>query len=725
MATSQPIQTMTMNLHSPEQDDRDGAAGAGRDGAADAGAAGNANADSQVIATARREGAKFTYASGSKPLAGYTIKRGVGQGGFGEVYYAVSDGGKEVALKLIRRSLDVELRGVAHCLNLKHPHLLGLHDIRTDENDDHWVVMEFVTGDCLEDVIVDHPDGMPIGEVTAWMHGIAAGVGYLHESGIVHRDLKPGNIFSDQGLVKVGDYGLSKFISCSRRSGQTESVGTVHYMAPEIANGRYGKEIDVYALGVMLYEMLTGRVPFEGESVGEVLMKHLTAEADVSGLEEPYRSIAAKALAKDPQVRYSSAAELVAALPEVKDANARVHTAPVVAPRPGRDADPIPVADAVEPNGRSAVNPHGAMPIAAEVAHAATAGVEVTGQEEPIAEFILATFAKLSHTWNNHVNTPAKVLIVVAGLWMFPVYVGPLVSALILFGVIYLFYRVLWTVVTRFVDPRTNTNSAEQSSAAVQVAAANAAAPDGAVRPQVSPQRSRRARHSRRQAIPALPLKSPRERFAELLGSMVLGAVVCLVMSLVLSLLLGDFADERSAWLDALSRYAWLSVVSIVGTWGVMIPTKLWEGTQGESSLRRFWMMVIGLALGVFAFASQELLVVELPHMFEVRPFFVDSPAGDGDTHSLLSYLTYFGFLMLVFRWWRLADPLRNARLSLWTTAVCVTFSMALYLLWPFQQDWYILAQPWGFMTAATIAIATQLASPWHDPKASVVRADA
>ncbi len=113
---------------------------------------------------------------------------------------------------------------------------------------------------------------------------MCGGVAYLHDHGIVHRDLKPGNIFSDEGTVKIGDYGLAKFISCSRRSGQTESVGTVHYMAPEIANGRYGREIDTYALGIILFEMLTGRVPFEGESVGEVLMKHLTAEPDLSVL---------------------------------------------------------------------------------------------------------------------------------------------------------------------------------------------------------------------------------------------------------------------------------------------------------------------------------------------------------------------------------------------------------------------------------------------------------
>ena len=84
---------------------------------------------------ARGNALKFAHASGSRPLEGYTIKRGIGRGGFGEVYYAVSDAGKEVALKLIRRHLDVELRGVRQCLNLKHPNLLALHDIRADSED--------------------------------------------------------------------------------------------------------------------------------------------------------------------------------------------------------------------------------------------------------------------------------------------------------------------------------------------------------------------------------------------------------------------------------------------------------------------------------------------------------------------------------------------------------------------------------------------------------------
>ncbi len=80
--------------------------------------------------TPRAAPLKFSHPSGARPLDGYTIKRGIGRGGFGEVYFAVSDGGKEVALKLIRHNLDIELRGVTHCLNLKHPNLIALYDVR-------------------------------------------------------------------------------------------------------------------------------------------------------------------------------------------------------------------------------------------------------------------------------------------------------------------------------------------------------------------------------------------------------------------------------------------------------------------------------------------------------------------------------------------------------------------------------------------------------------------
>ncbi|MDP7301584.1 MAG: protein kinase, partial [Pirellulaceae bacterium] len=158
---------------------------------------------------------KFAYATGSRPLDGYTIKRGVGVGGFGDVYFAISDAGKEVALKRVQRSMDVEVRGVSQCLNLKHINLISLFDIKYDDEGQAWVVMEYITGESLKDVIDRNPSGMPLSEVEDWFGQIASGVTYLHDHGIVHRDLKPGNIFVDEDIVKIGDYGLSKYISCS------------------------------------------------------------------------------------------------------------------------------------------------------------------------------------------------------------------------------------------------------------------------------------------------------------------------------------------------------------------------------------------------------------------------------------------------------------------------------------------------------------------------------
>src|SRR5438309_440598 len=241
---------------------------------------------------------KFSYSSGQRPLDGYTLKRGIGRGGFGEVYYALSDGGKEVALKLVSGNLEVELRGVAQCLNLKHPNLVHLYDLKTDAQGDHWVVMEYVAGEPLNAVLARHPNGLPRELTREWFLALARAVGYLHDHGIVHRDLKPGNIFLENGIVKVGDYGLSKSLGASQRTAQTQSIGTVHYMAPEISTGNYNKTIDIYAAGIILYEMLTGRVPFDGESTAEILMKHLTSPPDLSKLPANYVDLVGKALAK-------------------------------------------------------------------------------------------------------------------------------------------------------------------------------------------------------------------------------------------------------------------------------------------------------------------------------------------------------------------------------------------------------------------------------------------
>jgi hypothetical protein len=257
---------------------------------------------------------RYSYRSGDRPLEGYTIKRAIGRGGFGEVYYATSDAGREVALKLIVRNFEIERRGVIQCMNLKCPNLVSVFDLKANDDGESFVIMEYVAGPSLAQILHENPAGLPIDQVHHWWKGMVEGVAYLHDHGIVHRDLKPANLFLEDGVVKIGDYGLSKLMTESQRGGHSDSIGTCHYMAPEISRGQYDKTIDLYALGIILHEMLTGRVPFEGQSVGEVLMKHLTDRPDLGRVPEPYRSLIARCLAKDPGLRPRGALELLAIL---------------------------------------------------------------------------------------------------------------------------------------------------------------------------------------------------------------------------------------------------------------------------------------------------------------------------------------------------------------------------------------------------------------------------
>lgn len=309
----------------------------------------------------------YTFKHGDRPLEGITVQRAIGRGGFGEVYYAVADSGKQVALKYLRESPEIELRGISHVMNLKSPYLITIYDVKTNAAGEPFVIMEYVSGPSLRELLMAEPGGLGVAKAAFFLKGIAAGLSHLHERGIVHRDLKPANIFYDDGYVKIGDYGLSKHMSVSKHSGQTVSVGTVHYMAPEIGSGNYTRAIDIYALGVILYEMLTGRLPFSGSSMAEILMRHLRDNPDLSGIPRPFAPVIAKALAKDPLERYGDVQEMVDAVLEsaevARSVDAFDATALTQVPRSphAKDADPtvtspprlppLPVLDAREVGG--------------------------------------------------------------------------------------------------------------------------------------------------------------------------------------------------------------------------------------------------------------------------------------------------------------------------------------------------------------------------------------
>jgi len=665
---------------------------------------------------------RFSHATGARPLDGYTIKRGIGFGGFGEVYYALSDAGKEVALKRIQRHLDVELRGVRQCLNLKHVNLLSLFDIRYDERGEAWVLMEYMLGASLRDVLEHHPQGLPPAEVRRWFTGVAAGVAYLHDHGIVHRDLKPGNIFDDQGVVKLGDYGLSKFISCSRRSGQTESVGTFHYMAPEIGRGSYGKEIDVYALGIVLYELLTGKVPFEGESSQEIIMKHLTADPDLSAVPAEFREPIRRSLLKDPERRYRDVREMLAALrwtlpggvgpveglapgpgmnAPTRDGGA---AAPLVI---GEDSNEIvfgPVREVVDAQVVREQRPRGGR-AAVGIAPGGTSGQAGVWDREPIA-LAVRQAVRGGVTWwqQSTLGLPIKIVIlVIAGIVALS-NMHLIVPLTIVLGILYLVYFGIWLIAGGN-DPQAATPGASYSAAQF------GPGPYGAPRPAASPPFPAKAKLKGPKGLealrPWLATRSGAERTADMLGSLLMSFGVAAVLTLI-ALMIGG--RELNGSLDVWTLYTWMLGCATAIAWTVLMLGKLWETRTGDAAHRRFVMLVAGLAIGLVSYGANGFLGGPLDSAAPRQVDRMFAQLYDGSLPMVSAWLVHFGVLFAGLRWWRQADPLRTTRLSLWSVAVCGFAAGLLHQFLP-------LYQPWVLLTGIVASVAIQLAAPWVHPQ--------
>jgi serine/threonine protein kinase/Tfp pilus assembly protein PilF len=268
----------------------------------------------------------------------YRVDERLGAGGMGEVYRGEDTRlGRPVALKFLPASLKSDPESRARLLNearaasmLRSPNIAVTYDIGEEAGTD-FIVMEYVDGELLSARIARGP--MPLREVIEIGIQVADALDEAHSRGIIHRDIKSANLMrTERGLVKVLDFGLAKFIANDSARDVTQAqmtmagivVGTVSYMAPEQALGRpIDQRVDLFSLGVVLFELLTGRMPFEGTTPTEIIDRILhevprPPSQYVAGVPPALDAVVARALEKDPGFRYQSASEMARDLRQVE-----------------------------------------------------------------------------------------------------------------------------------------------------------------------------------------------------------------------------------------------------------------------------------------------------------------------------------------------------------------------------------------------------------------------
>jgi eukaryotic-like serine/threonine-protein kinase len=652
------------------------------------------------------ESMKFTFAPESKPLDGYTIKRAIYRGGFGEVYYALSDAGREVALKLLQNNTEIELRGVQQCLNLGHPNLVTIFDIKQDKDGDHWIVMEYAGGETLDNAIRRYPQGMPMEEIRRWLPGMVAGVAFLHEHGLVHRDLKPANIFSDSGSVKIGDVGLSKFITPSRRSAQTQSVGTVYYMAPEVAKGRYGKEVDVYALGVILFEMLTGRVPFDGDSTGEILMKHLTERPDLGRLPPRLRPVIGTALEKDPAKRFSNVAALARAFEDAvlgrgQASNGTSEPHPVNSPySPAMDRRPMAAVAAAMKTARSAMPDRKAL-------------------------------SWSGRRWR-HVNNPSSAgefgstTVKWALLAMFFAWIGwtalvPVAIVLAaIFGVMFTVKMVTSTAggVASFLTGAVR--DARFAASKVGLAAKyTAGAVAGA--PRAAGHAVRAGVHRCVMGVPTpgdlASLTPAVTRWTHWTGAAAASTLVVAAFTVVLGALWPRFSPSHGQLvLISPVQLVTFATTALMACWAITGVTKFWDGTRG-GLMPRLSLGIVGAAVGAGVFLIQSFLLAGLPDVSPLFQFHSDIATHSNEfkiSPPLMGSMVCFAALFAVRNWTRQTSISRTSRLRL--TSMAFTSLVAAVVAGIMETN-VELMMTWAAVVSATV----QIASAWQ-PQSEPVR---
>jgi eukaryotic-like serine/threonine-protein kinase len=252
----------------------------------------------------------------------YRIVRKLGAGGMADVYLAEDQElGRRVAIKILndRHAADDSFierfrREAKNAAGLSHPNIVSIYD-RGEAEGTYYIAMEFLDGRSLKELIVGRGPA-PVKVAIDYARQILAAVGFAHRHGIVHRDIKPHNVLvGGEGRLKVTDFGIARS-GASQMTEVGSIIGTAQYLSPEQARGaRVDQTSDLYSVGVVLYEMLTGQVPFTGDTPLEIAMKHLSEVPKPPSELRPevphdLDSVVLRALAKDPSERYQSAEEM-------------------------------------------------------------------------------------------------------------------------------------------------------------------------------------------------------------------------------------------------------------------------------------------------------------------------------------------------------------------------------------------------------------------------------
>lgn len=283
---------------------------------------------------------------GQKISDRYQIIKAIGEGGMANVYLAydtILD--RNVAVKVLRGDLAGDEKFVRRfqrealsASSLTHPNIVEVYDVGED-NGQYYIVMEYVEGRNLKD-LVKKRGKLTISEVIDIMLQITDGMSVAHDSYIIHRDIKPQNIMIlENGLVKIMDFGIAMAMNSTQLTQTNSVMGSVHYLPPEQANGKGATlQSDIYSMGIVMYELLTGSLPYRGDNAVEIALKHLkeplpSIRVSLPNIPQSIENIIIRATAKNPKNRYSDAREMHNDLLTCLDEE-RAHEAKVVLPYP-------------------------------------------------------------------------------------------------------------------------------------------------------------------------------------------------------------------------------------------------------------------------------------------------------------------------------------------------------------------------------------------------------